>query len=52
MKEIKVFIFTCSKCKKTNRRSVDKDKADEGICRTCRNIKADPNQLSIMNFTQ
>jgi hypothetical protein len=48
MEEVIYFFFTCKKCGKDNRQSKNMDKATDGLCKKCRNIKIDENQLSLI----
>lgn len=44
VKKISVYKFTCTGCGKKDRQSIKERRAKNGLCRTCRSMKIDPNQ--------
>lgn len=48
MKTKTLFVFDCKKCGKAKRESISEEKAQQELCRICRNIKVNPDQLPLL----
>lgn len=51
-KERRVYYFACSKCGSSNRQSLKRAKARAGVCRKCRKVTINKDQIPLFDIPE